>query len=93
MPHNASVRANRAAAYIKLRLWPEAVVDCDAVLAMEPGHLKAHMRRAAARMEMGEMEAAAADVDAALAINPGACDSQAGSGIRCLGSETVLGQR
>jgi hypothetical protein len=31
-PTNAAVRGNRAAAYLKLRLWAEAAADCDAAL-------------------------------------------------------------
>lgn len=40
LPNSASVHANRAASYLKLHMWAEAVADCDAALALDPGHVK-----------------------------------------------------
>jgi tetratricopeptide (TPR) repeat protein len=53
-PSNTSVRGNRAAAYIKLRMWNEAVADCDVALESDANNIKARVRRAAARMELGK---------------------------------------
>lgn len=54
MPSNTSVRGNRAAAYIKLRMWDAAVADCDVALESDANNIKARVRRAAARMELGK---------------------------------------
>ncbi|GLI64177.1 hypothetical protein VaNZ11_007368 [Volvox africanus] len=67
----ASVFGNRAAAYIKLKMWDAAEQDSSAALEADPTMLKAYIRRAAARMEMGKLAEAVADCDAALALQPG----------------------
>jgi hypothetical protein len=69
-PTNGSVRGNRAAAYLKLRLWAEAAADCDAALEADPNFVKARVRRATARLELGENAGAMDDIDAALAVDP-----------------------
>ncbi|GIL72215.1 hypothetical protein Vretimale_304 [Volvox reticuliferus] len=67
----ASLFGNRAAAYIKLKMWDAAEQDSSAALEAEPTMLKAYIRRAAARLEMGKLVEAVADCDAALALQPG----------------------
>jgi tetratricopeptide (TPR) repeat protein len=50
--------ANRAAAYMKLRRWSDAVNDCDAALALDPENFKALLRRGACVLEANEEDAA-----------------------------------
>ena len=50
--------ANRAAAYMKLRRWSDAVSDCDAALALDPENFKALLRRGACVLEANEEDAA-----------------------------------
>ena len=57
-PGAAAVHGNRAAAYIKLKMWAEAEQDCDTALQHDPAFVKAHVRRAAARLELGKADAA-----------------------------------
>ncbi|GFR40051.1 hypothetical protein Agub_g589, partial [Astrephomene gubernaculifera] len=59
--------ANRAAAYIKLKMWDAAEVDATAALETEPGAVKVLIRRAAARLELRRPAEALADCDRALA--------------------------
>jgi tetratricopeptide (TPR) repeat protein len=63
----ATVRANRAQAYIKLGMWKDTELDCNEALALVPGHMKALMRRARARFELKNPADALADAEAALA--------------------------
>mmetsp|Transcript_21582 Transcript_21582/g.56290 ORF Transcript_21582/g.56290 Transcript_21582/m.56290 type:complete len:420 (-) Transcript_21582:972-2231(-) len=69
-PANAPLHANRAAAYIKLKMWDAAELDCDNALLVDPEHTKAMIRRAAARLELGKAEPALQDLEAALARDP-----------------------
>lgn len=72
-PQSVAARANRAAAYLKLRMWSDAETDASVVLQQEPGHLKAKLRRAQARSEMGQMSLARED---ALAVLEQVCHSE-----------------
>lgn len=45
-----SAHNNRALARLRLARWADAEADCCAVLAREPGNVKALLRRAAARL-------------------------------------------
>ena len=56
-----AVRANRAAARLKLEKYPEAESDANWVLARDPRHVKATHRRAAARAKMGQYAGALED--------------------------------
>lgn len=60
-PQSAAARANRAAAYLKLRMWSDAETDAGMALQMEPANLKARLRRAQARSELGSMKLARED--------------------------------
>ncbi|GLC34689.1 hypothetical protein PLESTB_001234500 [Pleodorina starrii] len=71
-----SLFGNRAAAYIKLKMWDAAEADASAALEADPGALKAYIRRAAARMELGKLAEAVADCDAALALAPGTAEAE-----------------
>ncbi|GAX83699.1 hypothetical protein CEUSTIGMA_g11124.t1 [Chlamydomonas eustigma] len=70
VPTAPAVHANRAAAYIKLRMWDAAVADCDMALTQDPCHVKARVRRAAARLELSQPDKAMEDIEAALLMDP-----------------------
>ena len=72
-PYKASVHSNRAAAYIKLKRWDDAEMDCTSSLSLDTSNWKARMRRAAARLERGgesALRGALIDAEAALDSNP-----------------------
>ena len=56
-----AVRANRAAARLKLADFVGAEQDACAALAIDPSHVKATHRRAAARVKLGKFDDALAD--------------------------------
>ena len=56
-----ALRANRAAARLKLEKYPEAEADANWVLNKDPRHVKATHRRAAARAKMGQYAGALED--------------------------------
>lgn len=58
-PTVAAAFANRAAAYMKLKRWSDAIGDCDAALKIDGTHFKALLRRGCCRLEAGETGAAA----------------------------------
>ena len=57
-PTVAAPFANRAAAFMKLKRWGDAICDCDAALAICTNHFKALLRRGASRLEANETDAA-----------------------------------
>ena len=61
---------NRAAALLKQQRWAAAVGDCDTVLALAPGTVKAQFRRAQARLGLGNTAGALEDFDAVLLLEP-----------------------
>ncbi|KAF8067377.1 Spag1 [Scenedesmus sp. PABB004] len=76
-PAATAARNNRSLVYLKLSMFAEAAADAGAVLAAEPGNVKALLRRAAAREGLGDAAAAAADLRAALAAEPRNADATA----------------
>ncbi len=60
---NASVRMNRAAAYMKLKSWDSAIGDLDNVLEANPEKVKALLRRATCNTEVGNHDAAVRDLE------------------------------
>ena len=52
-PRDARAPANRAAAFVRLRRWREALGDADAALAIDPAAVKALLRRAEALRHLG----------------------------------------
>jgi tetratricopeptide (TPR) repeat protein len=50
---DARMFANRAAVFVRLRRWAEALADADAALAIDAGHAKALLRRAEALRHLG----------------------------------------
>nr|XP_033789026.1 sperm-associated antigen 1 [Geotrypetes seraphini]XP_033789027.1 sperm-associated antigen 1 [Geotrypetes seraphini]XP_033789028.1 sperm-associated antigen 1 [Geotrypetes seraphini] len=57
---------NRAQAEIKLQNWSSAFNDCEKVLNMEPGNLKALLRRATVYKHQGNYQPAAEDLNEVL---------------------------
>lgn len=68
---SVALRANRAAAHLKLKQWDACIDDCTHALREDPGHVKALVRRAAARVEVKRFDGALEDVESALEISPG----------------------
>jgi tetratricopeptide (TPR) repeat protein len=52
-PSDARLFANRAAAFMRLKRWPDMLADADGALALEPANVKALLRRAEALRNMG----------------------------------------
>jgi len=69
-PHSQTGYANRAQAYLLLKEYRLAILDCTDALRLDPMHTKSWMRRAAARDKLGFHEAALNDLRAALLIEP-----------------------
>uniref|UniRef100_A0A672H4Q8 Sperm associated antigen 1 n=1 Tax=Salarias fasciatus TaxID=181472 RepID=A0A672H4Q8_SALFA len=61
---------NRAQAQINLQHWPGAMRDCQSVLQLEPGNIKALLRRATAHNQMGNWQMAAEDLRTVLREEP-----------------------
>ncbi|XP_062987071.1 sperm-associated antigen 1 [Elgaria multicarinata webbii] len=61
---------NKAQAEIKLQNWHVALQDCETVLNMDPGNIKALMRRATVYKNLQDFKAAAEDLKEVLHIEP-----------------------
>ena len=61
VPGDHLVLGNRAQAYIGIKCFYQAELDCDAALAIEPSYTKARYRRGVAREEQGKLEEASQD--------------------------------
>ncbi|XP_013404500.1 sperm-associated antigen 1-like, partial [Lingula anatina] len=61
---------NRAIAYVKLCKWKKAIEDCDQVLQLEPGNIKACFRRALANKGCKDFQAAKEDLEQVLTVEP-----------------------
>ncbi|CAI9304443.1 unnamed protein product [Lactuca saligna] len=62
--------ANRAMAYIKLKRFQEAEVDCTEALNLDDRYIKAYSRRSTARKELGKYKDSKEDADFALRLEP-----------------------
>ncbi|GAB4814395.1 hypothetical protein N2152v2_001441 [Parachlorella kessleri] len=69
-PDLAVVFANRAAAYIKLKQYSPAELDCTKAIELDSRHMKAYKRRAEARYYLGSYALVGDDADAALRLDP-----------------------
>eukprot|EP00775_Hariotina_reticulata_P001727 gene1727-2070_t len=75
-PQQVAAFANRAACYLKLRLWADALVDCDMALMLldtspdDSLRAKALLRRAEAFMQQSMPEQALVDYEAVLGLRP-----------------------
>ncbi|OXB71636.1 UNVERIFIED_CONTAM: hypothetical protein H355_007792 [Colinus virginianus] len=67
----AAAYNNKAQAEIKLQDWDSALQDCEKVLDMEPGNVKALMRRATVYNQLKNYQEAVKDLYTVLCIEPG----------------------
>jgi len=65
-PHSHTVFSNRAVAFIKLALWHDALSDCSAALALDPGHTKSLLRRSHVLSELADWQHSLLDAEAGL---------------------------
>nr|XP_051699917.1 sperm-associated antigen 1 isoform X2 [Oryctolagus cuniculus]XP_051699918.1 sperm-associated antigen 1 isoform X2 [Oryctolagus cuniculus] len=61
---------NRAQAGIKLQNWNSAFQDCEKVLELEPGNIKALLRRATTYKHQNKLQEARDDLNTVLAVEP-----------------------
>uniref|UniRef100_A0A8C8AJQ4 Sperm associated antigen 1 n=1 Tax=Otus sunia TaxID=257818 RepID=A0A8C8AJQ4_9STRI len=66
----AAAYNNRAQAEIKLQDWESALQDCEKVLDMEPGNVKALMRRATVHNQLQNYQTAIEDLNKVLCVEP-----------------------
>lgn len=66
----AVYHGNRAAAFLQIQQYEEAVRDCDRALLLNPSYLKALARRSTANEKLEKTDLALADVKAALSLDP-----------------------
>ncbi|XP_030821959.1 sperm-associated antigen 1 isoform X2 [Camarhynchus parvulus] len=66
----AAVYNNKAQAEIKLQDWDNALQDCEKVLDMEPGNIKALMRRATVHNQLQNYQTAIEDLNKVLSVEP-----------------------
>lgn len=69
-PDNPSARVNLGYSFLEARRYPEAIVQFDGALALEPDDAKAHNHRGRARSSLGDFSAARSDFEAALRLSP-----------------------
>lgn len=70
MPAEAMYYANRAAAFLMLDRFKDVLEDCARTLAIEPMHVKAHLRAGKAHFKMGNFEEAERSYGLALVTEP-----------------------
>ncbi len=63
---NASLLTNRAAAYLMLSQYREALADCNAAIVIDAANSKSYFRKATALKGMGRLDEAIAAYDAGL---------------------------
>ncbi|KFV41844.1 Sperm-associated antigen 1, partial [Gavia stellata] len=66
----AAAYNNKAQAEIKLQDWDSALQDCEKVLDMEPGNVKALMRRATVYSQLQNYQTAIEDLNKVLCVEP-----------------------
>ncbi|KFQ51041.1 Sperm-associated antigen 1, partial [Pelecanus crispus] len=66
----AAAYNNKAQAEIKLQDWDSALQDCEKVLDMEPGNVKALMRRATVHNQLQNYQTAIEDLNKVLCVEP-----------------------
>ncbi|XP_071410182.1 sperm-associated antigen 1 isoform X2 [Pithys albifrons albifrons] len=66
----AAAYNNKAQAEIKLQDWDSALQDCEKVLDMEPGNVKALLRRATVHSQLQNYQTAMEDLNKVLCVEP-----------------------
>ncbi|XP_067217798.1 sperm-associated antigen 1 isoform X1 [Chanodichthys erythropterus] len=67
---SAAAFNNRAQAHIRLQRWSAALSDCEAVLQLEPGNVKALLRRSTVHKHLGHLQESHDDLRAVLMMEP-----------------------
>jgi len=67
---SSTLYANRAAAYMKLKKFTEALADCNKAIALNENYAKAYLRRGEVRMELDDYEEATRDFNRADQLDP-----------------------
>ncbi|RIA04267.1 hypothetical protein BRARA_K01511 [Brassica rapa] len=67
---NSVAFSNRAMAYLKIKRYREAEVDCTEALNLDDRYIKAYSRRATARKQLGMIKEAKEDAEFALRLEP-----------------------
>jgi len=67
---NSTLYSNRAAAYMKLKRWQEALTDCTRCLELKPSFVKAKVRRAQCCLELKQYDEAIRYYDALCKSDP-----------------------
>ncbi|XP_073311451.1 uncharacterized protein [Primulina huaijiensis] len=62
--------ANRAMAFIKIKRFQEAELDCSEALNLDDQYIKAYSRRSTARKELGKIKESLDDAEFALRLDP-----------------------
>ncbi|KAK2944443.1 putative Stress-induced-phosphoprotein [Blattamonas nauphoetae] len=73
LQHNskdARLFSNRAACYIKLRKWNQAIEECECAIRLDPTFMKPYLRKASCHEQAKNIQEAFATLDAALKIDP-----------------------
>jgi len=66
----STLYANRAACYLKLKKYDEAVSDCNKAIELNDGYAKAYLRRGEARMGLEDYEEALRDFNRCDQLDP-----------------------
>jgi DnaJ family protein C protein 7 len=73
-PYNKTISstlyANRAAAYMKLKKFTEALADCNKAIELNDDYAKAYLRRGEVRMELGDYDDATRDFNRCDQLDP-----------------------
>src|SRR5262249_7244696 len=67
---NAAGHSNACAGYVMLKQWAEALVQCNAALALDSSNWRTYNNRAAIYIEQGLYELGLQDLQAGLALAP-----------------------
>ncbi|XP_073065942.1 uncharacterized protein [Primulina eburnea] len=62
--------ANRAMAFLKIKRFQEAELDCSEALNLDDQYIKAYSRRSTARKELGKLKESLDDAEFALRLDP-----------------------
>jgi tetratricopeptide (TPR) repeat protein len=69
---SAAGHSNACAGYVLLKQWAEALVHCNAALALDTSNWRTYNNRAAIYIEQGLFDLGKRDLEAGLALAPGA---------------------
>ncbi|XP_065834556.1 dnaJ homolog subfamily C member 7-like [Oscarella lobularis] len=70
-PTNATCYSNRAAAFLALNYFDDALNDCEAAIRHNPSFVKAYFRKAKCHVGFGDLEAARVNLMKVLELEPG----------------------